>query len=322
MLTAKSALNPYVEAAVAKRGVDYACRGCGKPVIFKPGRVRISHFAHHPGSECSYGGLMSAEHLKAQHIIAEALRERGVGVELEAPVLSLVGDRRADVLAWPSARPTVRIAVEVQASDITIDLIDARTRSYAAEGIAPLWLRLYDFGKWESPQTLTRCNTVWIEKHHLRSWERWAYDHLGGRLWFMDSRTFRVWRATFIQAHRYNEISTWFGPGGTEESAGGDWREIIRWVEMSLEGPFSVVDLRLSRGRVRGPDGNTRLAAWFLAPGEETAPRDPSVRSTFLKAKPPTYFEPRQVQVRSAEEWIKAVFEPAPDDWRIESQAY
>lgn len=320
MLTAKTEGQNYVEAIGAARGIDYACRECSRPVIFKVGRVRVPHFAHHPGAECSYGALMSAEHLKAQQVLAEALRLREVGVELEAPILSLAGDRRADVLAWPRERPTARIAIEVQASGITVDLIDARTRSYGAEGVAPLWLRLYDFGKWADPQILAGRNTIWIEKHRLRSWGRWAYDHLGGRLWFMDSLTFRIWRATFVPAHSYNEVSTWFDPGGTEVSAGGDWRDIKAWVEMELEGPFSVADLRLMRGKVRGPDGKTRLAAWFLPPEEDGAPGEPSVRATFLKAHPPGYFVQRQIQIQLGEAWSRGAFRLAPTNWRGEAR--
>jgi len=316
MLTAKTADKDYIEAAEAVNGVPYACRGCDAPLIFKAGRVKIKHFAHYPGAECSYGALMSAEHLQAQRTLVEALRSRSVSAALEMPVESLVGDRRADVMAWPQDRPDKRIALEVQASDITVELIDARTASYNAEKIAPLWLRLYDFGKWENPATLIARRTIWIEKHRLRSWERWAYDHLGNRLWFMDSGTFKVWRGTFVGAHSYDEMSTWLGSGGVEESAGGAWRDIKAWVELELEGPFDVQQLHLARGRIRGSDGKARSAAWFSVPGEEQRPNEPLVRATFLKAGAPTYFTPREVQAKLGATWAKAEFEPAPDDWR------
>jgi competence protein CoiA len=138
VLTAKTDAIPYLEAADAIRGAAFLCRGCGAPVVLKAGQLRIAHFAHKPGTDCAFGTKMSLAHLTAQRRIAEALRTRGVHAELEAILASLAGDRRIDVLAWPAERPDKRIAIEVQASDITTELIAARTQSYLAEGIAPL----------------------------------------------------------------------------------------------------------------------------------------------------------------------------------------
>lgn len=219
-------------------------------------------------------------------------------------------------MTWPKGSPDRRIAIEVQGSDITVELIEARTASYNAEGIAPLWLRLYDFGKWGQPSLLVTRKTIWIEKHRLRSWERWAYDHLGNRLWFMDSQTFGVWRGTFIGAHSYNDVSTWYGPGGAEESAGGDWRDIKAWVELELEGPFAVDSLLLARGQVVGADGKKRLGAWFLRLDEDKRPAEPLVRATFRRPTLPTYFTTRELQAKVDGSWVKGEFAHTPDDWR------
>lgn len=314
LLTAKTASGDYIEAETAVRGSNYLCRGCGKPVIFKAGRVRTKHFAHYPDDACSYGAPMSAEHLKAQILMAQALRARGVGVELEAEMPSLAGDRRVDVLAWPKDRLTSRAAIEVQASDITVELIDQRTASYQAEEVAPLWLRLYDFGRWNEVQRLSGRNTIWIKKHMVRSWERWAHDNLGGHLWFMDSKTFLVWRGTFLQAHSYKEVSSWYGPGGEEEYAGGYWQDIKQWVELELEGPFQLADLRLKRGRVKGADNRHYLSAWFVPPGEDALPGRPKVRSRFCSNQ--YGHEWRELQIESENGWISASADLVLGDWR------
>jgi competence CoiA-like predicted nuclease len=180
VLTAKSKTADYVEASAGSREEAYFCRGCDESVIFKRGRIRIPYFSHRAGSQCAYGATMSLEHLTAQQVLADGIRSRGAHAELEVPMASLVGqDRRIDVLAWPAAKPNARIALEVQKSDITVELIDARTQCYLEAGIAPLWVRLYDFSKWEKPGLLKGRNTIWIDRHFVRSWERWAYEHLG-----------------------------------------------------------------------------------------------------------------------------------------------
>jgi competence protein CoiA len=314
MLTARTDDRPYVEAADALRGSAYRCRGCGAPVVLKTGQIRIAHFAHKPDTDCAFGAKMSLAHLTAQRRIAEALRARGVHAELEAFMASLAGDRRIDVLAWPADRPNQRIAVEVQASDMTPELIAARTRSYDAEGVAPLWLRLLDFGMFERVQTLPHRGTVWIEKYRARAWERWAHDQLGERLWFLDQETFLAWRGTFVPAHSYREVSTWYEPDGEEMSAGGDWRDVVQWVELELEGPFALSDLRLNRGQVIGQDKGRRLAAWFVAPGEPAwAPGGPKVR---VELKPEGRGLGRHLEVQVEGRWIAALVDGSRSDWR------
>ncbi len=315
MLTAKSATLEYIEASAAARGEEYFCRGCSEPVIFKRGRIRIPYFSHRARSRCAYGAYMSVEHLTAQKVLADAIRSRGAEAKLEVPMASLAGDdRRIDVLAWPKAKPDAKIALEVQKSDITVELIDARTRSYLAAGIAPLWVRLYDFSKWPHPRSLNLRNTIWVDRHFIRAWERWAYDHLGRQLWFMDSKTFALWRGTFVEAHSYKEQTSWFSSGGEEQSAGGYWQSITMWVELELEGPFQATDLRLKRFKARGPDKKSRLAATFLAPGEEEISTEPLVRIEFITDR--HFFTRRELQVRLGEKWTAASMQEVPPLWR------
>lgn len=314
MLTARADNLDYVEAGEAPHGPDYRCRGCGAVVVLKTGRIRIAHFAHKPDAGCAFGAKMSLAHLTAQRRIAEALRGRGVSAQLEAFMPSLAGDRRIDVLTWPTDRPTARIAIEVQASDMTPDLIAARTRSYDAEDVAPLWLRLLDFGAFERVRTFPHRATIWIDAYSARAWEHWAHDHLGGRLWFLDQGTFLAWRGTFLPAHSQRQAASWYGPGGEEMGSGGDWRDIARWVELELDGPFALTDLRLNRGRVQGPDKVRRLAAWFVAPQEPAAP--PAARMVRAVFKPERRGLSRHLEVQVEGRWIPALLDGAASHWR------
>jgi len=306
VLTASAPGRDCVEAADAVRGDPFSCRACGAPVVLKRGEVRVAHFAHWPDAVCPYGSGMSLAHLEAQRRLADALRARGVHAELEAPAPSLAGDRRIDVLAWPPDRPAARIALEVQASELTVEHVAARTRSYEALGIAPLWLRLLDFGAFERVQTLPLLGAVWVETYRARAWERWAHDHLGGRLWFIDAGPMLAWRGALAPAQAYDESA-------------GEWVPIVQWVELALEGPFELETLRLNRGRVAGADRRNRLAAWFVAPAEDArSPSRPLVRT---RRRIDGGSEERELQVEVDGRWLPAAVEGAPGDWRTRGAA-
>jgi hypothetical protein len=320
MLTARSEAEPYVEATAARRDERYCCRQCGAPVTFKPGRVRAAHFAHRPEAGCAYGGPMSAAHLAAQQCIASALRARGLEVEIEAPLTGALGDRRIDVLTWSPARPAARIAIEVQASEIAAVAIEARTASYQAMGVAPLWLRLLDFGGFRAVQTLPFRGTAWIERYRARAWERWAHDHLGGRLWFMDAGTGRLWRGLFVPAHRFRERGLVRGAPGEAPARGADWMAASQWVDLDLDGPYALSDLRLGQGAATGQDGEVRRLGWFVPAGEEALrpPFAPPVRVEFRAERTG---QSRDLLCYVDGAWITAVSEGARSDWRTQRPA-
>ncbi|MDB5483537.1 MAG: hypothetical protein JWO83_4590 [Caulobacteraceae bacterium] len=317
MLTAQSEAETYVEAATARRGEAYRCRQCGAPVTFKPGRVRTAHFAHRPDAACAFGGPMSAAHLAAQNQIAAALRARGLEVELEAPLTGALGDRRIDVLTWPPGRPAARIAIEVQASEIGAAMIEARTASYQAMGVAPLWLRLLEFSAFRTVQTLPFRGSVWIEGYRAKAWERWAHDHLGGRLWFMDAGTGDVWRGLFVPAHRYRERGLLRAAAGEAPARGADWTVVSQWVDLDLDGPYSLNDLRIGQGAAGGADGRPRRFAWFVPAGEEDVkpPFPPPVRVEFRNER---VGQSRDLLALVDGRWIPAISEGARSDWRME----
>jgi hypothetical protein len=316
VLTASSEAQAYVEATAARRGERYRCRQCGAPVTFKPGRVRAAHFAHRPDAACAFGGPMSAAHLAAQHLIATALRSRGLEVELEAPLPGALGDRRIDVLAWPRGRPSARVGIEVQASDLGEAMIEARTASYQAMGVAPLWLRLLDFGGFRAVQTLPFRGTVWIERYHARAWERWAHDHLGGRLWFMDAGTGRLWRGLFVTAHRSRERALLRGGPGEAPARGANWTAASQWVDLDLDGPFDLADLKLGRGAAAGRDEQVRRFAWFAPPGEEDV-RPPFAAPVRVEFRDERVGQSRDLLVLLGDRWTATVTDGARSDWRV-----
>jgi hypothetical protein len=315
VLTARTDAEPYVEAASARRDERYCCRQCGAPVTFKPGQVRAAHFAHRPDAGCAYGGPMSAAHLAAQNRIAAALRARGLEVALEAPLTGALGDRRIDVLTWPADRPSARIAIEVQASEIGAAAIEARTASYQAMGVAPLWLRLLDFSAFRVVQTLPFRGTVWIERYRAKAWERWAHDHVGGRLWFMDAGTCHVWRGLFVPAHRFRERALLRGAAGETPARAADWTAASQWVDLDLDGPFPLTDVKLAQGAATGLDGRLRRFAWFVPPGGEDArpPFAPTVRVALL---PERVGQSRDLLCHVDGAWMSATTEGARSDWR------
>lgn len=318
MLTARTDALPYIEAAVALRGPDYRCRDCGAAVILRRAGRRVAHFAHRPDGACGFGGPMSAAHLAAQQVIAAALRARGLGVELEARLAGDGAARRIDVLAWPADRPEARVAIEVQASDLTAEGVAMRTAAYQTLGVAPLWLRLLDFGRFPRVQTLPFRGTIWIERYAARAWERWAHDHLGGRLWFMDSGTGAVWRGLFVAAHRHRDRGRIAGDAGETVGRGADWTEASQWVDLELDGPFGLAEAKLRRATARGPDDLARRYAAFAPGGDTGDGLSPDVRVRF---QPEPRGVSRVLETRVAGAWLTTAPEGANADWRVRRPA-
>lgn len=114
-----------VRASVARRDEPFLCPGCDKSVLLVKGKVRVVHFRHKAIANCRFGAGESDAHLSAKNKFFEVLTLLGLKAEPEVDVLSIEGDRRADILVIAPEKKggepehARRVAIEVQVSAIT-----------------------------------------------------------------------------------------------------------------------------------------------------------------------------------------------------------
>lgn len=117
----------------------YFCSFCHEEMILKKGMVKVHHFAHYPSSSCEYSTGETEDHLRAKLGIYDALREKGINVEVEKILSEKI---RADVfITYPSGR---KVAVEIQRTPMTLQRCYERTQNYLEINIPVLWVLVRD----------------------------------------------------------------------------------------------------------------------------------------------------------------------------------
>lgn len=145
----------------------FFCPGCCQPVILKQGRTRAAHFAHQPESICTYQEQgESEEHREAKLAIYQALSTvPGVAnLQLE----HYLQDVRPDLFFCYKGS---NVAIEVQLSTLSIDLLERRTLAYASKHVAVLW-------------TPPLPSDVDEERYAPRDWERYLHGLYYGRVYY------------------------------------------------------------------------------------------------------------------------------------------
>jgi competence protein CoiA len=144
----------------------FVCPCCSEVVTLRRGGIIAPHFAHKPPVLCEYGTGESEEHRRCKISIYEALIDhpRVSKCEMERDL----GAVRPDVSAYINGVP---VALEVQASNLTLEKIARRTAEYARRGIYVLWLPVYKEG-------------LKAELYYPRPWERWLHEAYFGRVYY------------------------------------------------------------------------------------------------------------------------------------------
>jgi competence protein CoiA len=253
MLVALAPDGTRLEAPSAVKGPNFSCPGCKETVKLAKGRIRRHYFAHLNGSVCRYATKETWQHEQGKTDIAAALRARGVECDLEVDVLSIDGDRRADVLVTAPGGE-YQIAIEVQHSPIDYSALETRTGAYITAGFAVVWVPVLDRGKLEKPGRIEGTNFYYFGQYSAPPWQIWIHA-LQGRLWFYDPVIRAFWVGKFDKSMIYENPRTWFD-GGSEQSSGGYWRSSTRWSTLFLEGPFELAQMRLRRFKRPASKGN------------------------------------------------------------------
>jgi competence protein CoiA len=237
-----------VEAALVERGPLYVCPGCKRGVVLRKG-TRITHnFAHKPPVSCSWATGETQAHLAAKKAFRDAFKARGLRAELEKEVISLAGDRRADVLIWSPAG--AQVAFEIQHQPIDPRDIRRRTEAYCAAGIPVVWVSLPKKDVWEHLAT-NKSGLKVISRYSARDWENWVHGYNFKKLWLYNACDGTMWRGTLSAYYIEVEETSWHDESGHEQSAGGYSKKSKRWKELNLTGPFKIEDLRIKLGRRR-----------------------------------------------------------------------
>ncbi|SIS56990.1 competence protein CoiA [Phaeovulum vinaykumarii] len=232
-----------IDAFTAQKGPTYSCPECRGEVVLKKGRKVVHHFAHKPPTTCTWATGETRAHMEAKAIVADALKTRGLRVELEYVVNTLPGDRRADVMAWsPNGQ---LIAFELQHTPIGIDEIERRASSYASANIAQIWIPFLSPKVWDEGYP---HNGGWfVQRYTPRSFERWVHG-LNGKngMWMYDPKEQEFWLGRLASHQQYINETSWFSEGGEENFAGGYYKYSKRFRELTLNGPHKATDLRIA----------------------------------------------------------------------------
>lgn len=252
-----------IEAAEAQRGGSYFCPSpeCGGALILKKGRKVAAHFAHKPPFECTWAHGETLDHMLAKTAFCNAALKRGLTAEIEHSVGFLQAvDRRADVMIWsPSGR---MVAVEIQHTNITVNDIEARAFSYAANGVAQLWVPVAKRDFWKKAKQL--ADEVWkIEKYAPHEFEKWISGlNMGQEYWIFDPETGKILTA-HLKEHKLFREGSKFYQEGDEVFNDSYYYRSKRFRELTVRGPFELDRFRIklverkafARGSYKWPQG-------------------------------------------------------------------
>lgn len=231
-----------VEASTSERGAIYTCPKCARELTLKKGAIVVAHFAHKPPTNCTWAAGETQAHLAAKMVIRDAFRARGYQADFEVEVLSVGGDRRADVLIrHPNGKS---VAVEVQHQPILYDAIERRTLAYMAADLPMLWVGILT--KEMREKSVSYDDGMKIEKYTIRPWEKWANALAFGELWYIDPFEGTVWKGDFKNHIIDVPSSSWYSTGGEEHSAGGYSRTSKRWKTLYLQGPYQIGSINIA----------------------------------------------------------------------------
>jgi hypothetical protein len=269
-----------IEAANAIRGLKHICPRCLAAVILHRGRIKRPHFKHDRDAACPYGQGESWQHEQAKADILAGIRARGLAAEPELEVLSVEGDRRADVIAFaPSigSKESGRRAFEVQYSPISFDDLQQRTFAYMAAGVPMLWIPVIDEGKFGTIYQVHGTKLVCVSGYSAPSWIQ-DIAKLHQRLWIYVPQSRAFWRAWLLPHWCYkNPTDSYYDSSGNQHGgSNGYWFQAAKKRDLYMEGPYLFDSLKISTGnhinnRLVSPNGQKCWLVELLPEGKETA---------------------------------------------------
>lgn len=271
-----------VEADCASKQSEHVCPRCLSGVILAQGKVRSAYFRHHSNSDCPYGRAETKQHEQAKLAILHGARRRGLNADAELEVLSIDGDRRADVLVYaPSTAnekvpPLRRYAFEVQYSALATEQLMSRTLAYMSAAVPVIWIAVIDQTKLKSIFKVDENGMFVVSEFSVPSWVE-DIGMLHQRLWLYIPETKGFWRGWLLPNWQFrNPTDSYYDSSRAYHSGRiGFWRQAAKCRDLYLMGPYSFDALKIARrdhsmNKVIAPNGEKRSLVELLPDGVET----------------------------------------------------
>ncbi len=215
---------------------SYRCEKCEKAVVHhrSEARLRIGHFAHRAGASFCPSGGETLEHVQTKLDIYNYIKAGwGTKVKMLEPEAWICKRTiRPDV--YVETRKGTRIAIEVQASALTVDEIMRRTRKYNTEGVHVLWVLPFEFRRFyerfyekawrEGHSVEEHYDDSWIrrDKVRLHGYEQFIYWAYLKRLimWDLEHRHSDGFVVIELSQHVGEDV-TFYSSGGEEHYYSG-----------------------------------------------------------------------------------------------------
>jgi competence protein CoiA len=216
----------YMES---KTNAPFFCLVCGDEVVLKTGATKVNYFAHRNLLVCRFDANESAEHRQCKLEIYQSLLKQP-NVE-KAAIERPLGSNRPDVSAYINGIP---VAIEIQISSLSEEMIKFRTMEYARKGIYVLWLLLW------TPDLTNKRYTP-------KLWEKWIHAAYFGRVYYwIEGLT--VASYNFEPSLKSVPSKSWSSERGKKITAGGysrrskRYRTAIRGETLNLAKDFAPKD--------------------------------------------------------------------------------
>lgn len=156
---------------------NFRCLGCDEPVILRKGLIYAHHFAHEKRSTCTYSNMgESDEHFNIKKEIYEDLMNHPKVLSVEMEVDGIEGVR-ADIGftigVWDNSKKLIiprTVVVEIQRSDISVDVIKNRMKCYGDEDVYVIWV---------VPKLTTDSDGY----YDMKEWEKHLHSQFFGRMY-------------------------------------------------------------------------------------------------------------------------------------------
>ena len=187
-------------SSAKKRDGPFYCKACLSDAVIRKCTEKRDHFAHKARLSPVVANGEGELHGNCKRTLCELLAERFPEGKWETERTI----PKNDALSVPELRPDIsgrindtRVAIEVQASSLTVNKIVARTESYAKRGISLLWV-------------VPLTEELGDRPFRPRQYERYLHSIYYGRVYYWwDGLALTLMPIHFGVANRYIEPAEW-----------------------------------------------------------------------------------------------------------------